>query len=170
MCHAKSDSGEPCLGKPVMVAFNSVGVNLSAYVTANHLQIMFQPQRGKCYFVGCSKWTPSFRGHRFSTIPDYVDESLLSTLFGGKALPGNDHDHKCSRVISSHIGRKLKFCGELVRELLPYHALIISYPDSIHPFERWPAFQEPNQASCLLRHTIHICPCRQSLAYCCSSP
>jgi hypothetical protein len=99
-----------------MVAFNSVSVNPSVQVTVSHLQIVLQPQRGKHYFVGCSKWTPSFRGHRFSTIPDYVDESLLSALFSGKVLSmGANRDLKCSRVISSHIGRKLKFCGELVR-------------------------------------------------------
>jgi hypothetical protein len=99
-----------------MVAFNSVSVNPSVQVTVSHLQIVLQPQRGKHYFVGCSKWTPSFRGHRLSTIPDYVDESLLSALFSGKVLrTGANRDLKCSRVVSSHIGRKLKFCGELVR-------------------------------------------------------
>ena len=56
------------------------------------------------------------------------------------------------------------------QRIVPCHTLNILHYNSIHPFERWPAFQEPNQASCLLHHTIHIHPCWLSLVYCCNSP
>jgi hypothetical protein len=42
---------------------------------------------------------------------------LLSTLFAGGSLPADEmlneeSNLKCSQVISSHIGWKLKYCGK----------------------------------------------------------
>jgi hypothetical protein len=71
--------------------------------------------RGKHHFIGCTGWAPTSRNHRSFTIPDYVDENLLSKLFCGEALTIDGSDNKCcSHVVSSHIGLKLKYCGELV--------------------------------------------------------
>jgi hypothetical protein len=111
-CNAKQGDGV-CTGRPVMIQFNGVNPGLLHAVSNVDLPYLLQASRqGKYHFIGCTGWLPTFRkSHRSTTIPDHVNEDLLAMLFKGEPLPGASAGKKCSRVISSHIGRKLKTCG-----------------------------------------------------------
>jgi hypothetical protein len=82
--------------------------------------------RGKHYFIGCTGWKPnSAIPHRSYSIPDDVDDGSLADLFkGGNLRSGESETRRCSRVVSSHIGARLKFCGNSHPEPLPFFVLI----------------------------------------------
>lgn len=69
------------------------------------------PSRGHDYFIACSGWRRNFRiGHRVLQIPDDVNEDILALLMNDGTLSKECDTAPCSRVISPHIGGKLKYC------------------------------------------------------------
>ncbi|KAJ6551054.1 hypothetical protein DFH09DRAFT_1366554 [Mycena vulgaris] len=56
-CSIKDDIGAPCEGHPMMKRWNTTALR-------------------KSYFITCSQWTSTWRGHRSDSIPDYIDETF----------------------------------------------------------------------------------------------
>ncbi|KII84400.1 hypothetical protein PLICRDRAFT_32429 [Plicaturopsis crispa FD-325 SS-3] len=82
----------------------------------------------KKYFIGCKGWSRASQNHRITSIPDNVDEEALFTLFHNGSLKSEGAKATCSRVVSPHIGAKLKHCnythiqdGKPVRTRIVHH-------------------------------------------------
>ncbi|KAJ6518252.1 hypothetical protein C8R47DRAFT_1031643 [Mycena vitilis] len=109
-CTVKDQIGAPCVGHPIMKA------------RVNSLQ---HP-----WFISCSEWTPTWRGHRTDSIPDNVNPTLLAELMSPKAAFSSvSQTEPCSRIISARVGERQKFCahvhlaqGQSVRGTMIHHA------------------------------------------------
>jgi hypothetical protein len=51
------------------------------YQTVNLLICFLQVNNTKKKFIGCTKWKPKEKNHRFLTIPPNVDLELLEMMF-----------------------------------------------------------------------------------------
>jgi hypothetical protein len=77
------------------------------------LMSLFSGGVQKGYFIGCSEWTPSWRGHQSDSIPDNVDETLLAQLMSPQAaFSSASKTAPCSHIISPRIGLCQSFCGK----------------------------------------------------------
>ncbi|KAJ7301874.1 hypothetical protein DFH08DRAFT_827167 [Mycena albidolilacea] len=94
-CKVTDTVGAPCEGHPVM-----------------KVQINGALRKGS--FIGCSEWTPSWHSHRSDTIPDNIDETLLTQLMSPQAVfTSRSKTEPCSRIISPCIGLRQQFCAHI---------------------------------------------------------
>ncbi|KJA15424.1 hypothetical protein HYPSUDRAFT_80527 [Hypholoma sublateritium FD-334 SS-4] len=95
-CKAKDSTDKICNGRPCMRPKPN-GIS-----------------RGHTYFIACSGWRRNFMtGHKVLQIPDDVDEDILALLMNDGTLSKECDTSPCSRVVSPHIGGKLKYCTHM---------------------------------------------------------
>ncbi|KAJ7166137.1 hypothetical protein C8R46DRAFT_997239 [Mycena filopes] len=95
-CPAVDSTGKKCRGGPLL--------KTKTYGRSN----------GHDYFIGCTGWKPSWKtNHRFTKIPDNVDENLLAKALAGVALTDDatKDTQPCSAIIPSRTGLKKKTCS-----------------------------------------------------------